>query len=132
MAGTFKFDLVSPEKQLISDDVEQVVVPGSEGDFAVLVGHAPFMSTLRPGVLEIMGEGSEGMRVFVRGGFAEVDPTNLTVLAESAFDLSDVDADQLSQEIAQAEADIEGASSDEAKMMAQLAFDKLTEIKASL
>jgi len=77
MAGTFKFELVSPERVLLSIDADQVVVPGSDGEFAVLAGHAPVIATLRPGVLDVTAGGSK-RRLFVKSGFAEVDPSRLT------------------------------------------------------
>ncbi len=79
---TFKFELVSPERLLLSEDVEQVVVPGSEGDFTVLAGHAPVLSTLRPGVMDVKLPGGKAKRLYVKAGFAEVDPESLTVLAQ--------------------------------------------------
>jgi F-type H+-transporting ATPase subunit epsilon len=86
MAETFSFELVSPERLLASGQVAMVVVPGSEGDFGVLAGHAPMMSTIRPGVIEVYA--SEGTapsaRYEIEGGFAEVTPTGLTILAEKA------------------------------------------------
>jgi F-type H+-transporting ATPase subunit epsilon len=88
--ATFKFDLVSPEKLLFSGEVEQVDVPGSEGDFGVLAGHAPLVSLLRPGILTVhAGGGSE--RIVVLGGFVEVSADGLTVLADVATSLEDVD-----------------------------------------
>src|SRR5258706_48972 len=81
--ATFHFDLVSPEKLLFSGEVNQVDVPGSEGDFGVLAGHAPLITTLRPGILVIYGERG-ALRIVVDGGFAEVGPGGLTVLAEMA------------------------------------------------
>jgi len=84
MAGTLQFELVSPEKTLASAQVAMVVVPGAEGDFGVLPGHAPMMSTIRPGVIEVYA--SEGSTVSARyqieGGFAEVTPEGVTILAE--------------------------------------------------
>ena len=71
MADPFQFELVSPERLLMSDEVEQVVVPGSEGYFTVMKGHAPFMSTMRPGVVDVT-KGGQMDRIFVRGGFADV------------------------------------------------------------
>jgi F-type H+-transporting ATPase subunit epsilon len=86
MAETFSFELVSPERLLASGQVAMVVVPGSEGDFGVLPGHAPMMSTIRPGVIEVYA--SEGTapsaRYEIEGGFAEVTPAGLTILAEKA------------------------------------------------
>ncbi len=86
MAALLQFELVSPEKKLASQQVAMVVVPGTEGDFGVLAGHAPMMSTIRPGVIEIYA--SEGTtpsaRYQIEGGFAEVTPNGLTILAEQA------------------------------------------------
>jgi F-type H+-transporting ATPase subunit epsilon len=79
------FELVTPEKLLRSDDVHMVVVPGSEGDFGVMAGHAPYMATIRPGELAIYkSAGAEPERVAIEGGFAEVSEAGLTVLAEMA------------------------------------------------
>ena len=88
--ATFRFDLVSPEKLIFSGDVEQVDVPGSEGDFGVLAGHAPVVSLLRPGILTVhAGGGSE--RIVVLGGFVEVSAEGLTVLADVATSVEDID-----------------------------------------
>ncbi len=83
--ATFKFELVSPERMLASADVAMVVVPGAEGDFGVLPGHAPLMSTIRPGIIEVYAtEGSSpSARYEIEGGFAEVTPEGLTILAEA-------------------------------------------------
>lgn len=124
MAGTFKFELVSPERVLLSVDAEQVVVPGAEGDFGVLVGHAPLVSTLRPGVLEVDLPGKK-RRVFVKGGFAEVEPDRLTVLAERAMDVEDLTGSRLTSEIEAAEADLKEARDDEARMRAEAVIERL-------
>src|SRR5258706_4221431 len=87
--ATFHFDLVSPEKLLFSGEVNQVDVPGSEGDFGVLAGHAPLITTLRPGILVIYGERG-ALRIVVDGGFAEVGPGGLTVLADMAAPVGEV------------------------------------------
>src|ERR1039457_2871998 len=87
--ATFHFDLVSPEKLLFSGDVEQVDVPGAEGDFGVLANHAPFVATLRPGILTVHGAGGE-QKIVVLGGFAEVSAEGLTVLADVAEALEDI------------------------------------------
>jgi F-type H+-transporting ATPase subunit epsilon len=102
--ATFHFDLVSPEKLLFSGDVDQVDVPGSEGDFGVLAGHAPLVATVRPGVLTIFSEGGE-LKVVVNGGLAEVGPSGLTVLADFAVPLEDFDRAVLAGEIKDAEED---------------------------
>jgi F-type H+-transporting ATPase subunit epsilon len=96
--ATFQFDLVSPEKLLFSGKVEQVDVPGSEGDFGVLAGHAPLVSLLRPGILTIKGEQGE-QKVVIHGGFAEVSDKGLTVLADVATDVADIDHAALAEHI---------------------------------
>ena len=96
--ATFQFDLVSPEKLLFSGLVKQVDVPGSEGDFGVLAGHAPLMTTLRPGILVLHEEGGV-LKVVVNGGFAEVNPDGLTVLADLAVPVDDFDPAVLAGEI---------------------------------
>jgi F-type H+-transporting ATPase subunit epsilon len=131
MAGTFKFELVSPERLLLSEEVEQVLVPGQEGDFAVLRDHAPFLSTLRPGLLEVTRT-DEKRRFFVRGGFAEVSPTSLTVLAETAIDLNELDRDVLSGAIRDAEEDVADAKSDQARDSAQTKLDHLRQLQITL
>lgn len=97
-AKTFSFELVSPERKLMSEPVRMVVVPGTEGDFGVLAEHSAIISAIRPGVLSVYREGQEEpLRIFVAGGFADVSPTNLTVLAEEAVrveDLNEVDLEQ--------------------------------------
>ena len=85
-----RFELASPEQLLFSDDVDQVDVPGSEGDFGVLAGHAPLVAILRPGILTVH-RGGEKREIVVLGGFAEVGPGGLTVLADVATSLEDVD-----------------------------------------
>lgn len=91
MAETTKFELVSPERLVLSRDVEMVVVPGSEGYFGVLPRHAPMISTLAAGVIDIYQGGAVVDRIFVAGGFAEVTETRCTVLAEEAVPLAEVD-----------------------------------------
>ncbi|WP_439572876.1 F0F1 ATP synthase subunit epsilon [Phreatobacter sp.] len=129
--ATFHFELVSPERQLFSGDVEQVVVPGSEGDFGVLAGHAPFVSTLRPGILTIHGEG-QAKRLYVRGGFAEVSEAGLTVLAERATPVEDLHADQIDREIKDAEDDLADARDDISKSKAMEKLDQLRGVKSVL
>lgn len=124
MAGTFKFELVSPERVVFSEDAEQVVVPGRDGDFAVLVGHAPVISTLRPGVLDVTLPGAK-KRVFVKGGFADVDPTRLTVLAQSALDLDGLSNETVAKEIEAAEAEVAAAKDDMARMQAAELVEQL-------
>ena len=107
--ATFQFDLVSPEKLLISGQVTQVDVPGSEGDFGVLAGHAPMVTTLRPGILVVYRDDGE-LRVVVNGGFAEVSPTGLTVLADMAVPRDEFDPTVLAGVIKDTEEDIAKAT----------------------
>src|SRR3712207_6804576 len=109
MAELLHFDLVSPERILVSEAVESVIVPGREGYFTVLARHAPFMSTLKPGVVEVRGVGGESRRIFARGGFADVSPAGLTILADQATRLEDLDSAELAEEIRSAEAELAGA-----------------------
>lgn len=100
--ATFHFDLVSPERLLFSGEVEQVDVPGSEGDFGVLADHAPMVTIVRPGILTIYREGKEE-KVVVLGGFAEVGPTGLTVLADVAETVEDMDRAVIAKQIKETE-----------------------------
>jgi F-type H+-transporting ATPase subunit epsilon len=131
MTKHFKFELVSPEALLISEDAEQVVVPGAEGDFAVLVGHAPVISTLRPGRLDIRLADGKARRIFVRAGFCEVDPASLTVLAQQAIDLDAIDKGELAQAIKNAEDDLADAKTDEAKAHAGAALEQLKQLQGA-
>ena len=85
MAGKLHFSLVSPERELFSGDVDQVDAPGAEGDFGVLAGHAPFMTTLKEGRVKVFNDGKT-LAFDVRGGFADVTPDGLTILAEQAVE----------------------------------------------
>jgi len=131
MADPFKFELVSPERLLLSAQVEQVVVPGSEGYFTVLKGHAPFMSTMKPGVVEVTHEG-EIQRIFVRGGFADVNGAGLTILAEQAIPMAEVDPDWLAQEVKNAEEDMADAKDGATKDAVELRLHQLKEVQAAL
>ena len=124
MAGTFKFELVSPERILMSIDADQVVVPGADGDFAVLAGHAPVIATLRPGVLDVTA-GNTKKRLFVKSGFCEVDPARLTVLAQKAYDVDDMSPAVIADELKTAEAELAAAKDDNARMMADTLVSEL-------
>jgi F-type H+-transporting ATPase subunit epsilon len=131
MAEPFQFELVSPERLLMSEPVEQVVVPGSEGYFTVLKGHAPFMSTLRPGVMEVARAG-ETTRIFVRGGFADVNVGGLTILAEQAIPLAEVDPAVLAQDVRDAEEDVADAKDPTLRAAAELKLYQLREVQAAV
>lgn len=129
MAGTFKFELVSPERILISGEAEQVIVPGMEGQFTVFAGHASVISTLRPGVLDAQVDGSR-RRVFVRGGFAEVEPDHVTVLAQHFLDLDSLDAEHLAEELQSAEQMLADAKDDVSRMISGEAVAQLRALRA--
>jgi F-type H+-transporting ATPase subunit epsilon len=107
--ATFHFDLVAPEKLLFAGEVGQVDLPGSEGDMGVLAGHAPLVTTLRPGVIVVHRESGD-MRIVVNGGFAEVGPAGLTVLADMAVPVEDFDSGVLAGEIKDTEEDVADAT----------------------
>ncbi|MFO1018965.1 MAG: F0F1 ATP synthase subunit epsilon [Hyphomonadaceae bacterium] len=129
MADKLSFALVSPERELFNGDVDQVVVPGSEGEFGVLPNHAPVMSVIKPGALKVLNDGAE-RRIFVNGGFADVTPEGLTVLAEEAIDLEDISAEKIEQDLKAANEDLRDASSDAKRDAAQRAVARLEAIKA--
>jgi len=123
MAETTEFELVSPSRLVMSDPVEMVVVPGVEGDFGVLPRHAPMLSTVRPGVIDIHEGGSVRLRLFVAGGFAEVTEERCTILAEEAFPLEEVTAEAARERLQSARDDLAEAEEGPAKARAQDAVD---------
>jgi len=132
MADMIPFDLVSPERLLLSEKAEMVTLPGAAGYFGVLPGHAPVISTLKPGVIEVKGGGANGARYFVSAGFAEVTADRLTVLAEDAIAVNTVDAATLDQKIADAEEDILQAKTEAARARAVATLDSLQQLRAAL
>jgi F-type H+-transporting ATPase subunit epsilon len=125
MAGTFTFELVTPERLVMSEDAVSAVVPGMEGQFTVLANHAPVISTLRPGVLDVALGDARRVRLFVKGGFVEVDAESLTVLAERALDLAHIDAATVDAELEVAEAELAQARDDATRLTAHAAVDQL-------
>jgi F-type H+-transporting ATPase subunit epsilon len=113
MADKVEFELVSPERLLLSRAVEMVVVPGVEGDFGVLAGHAPLISTVRPGIIEVHEDGKITDRIFVAGGFAEVNAERCTVLAEVAMPVSEIDRGKVEQELRDLGDDLAAAKGDD-------------------
>ncbi|ANP46189.1 F0F1 ATP synthase subunit epsilon [Candidatus Viadribacter manganicus] len=131
MADKLSFALVSPERELFNGDVDHVVVPGAEGEFGVLPNHAPVMSVIKPGALRVINDGAE-RRIFVNGGFADVTPEGLTVLAEEAVDLDDLEAATIEQDLKNAQEDLRDANTDAKKDAAQRAVTRLESIKAAM
>ena len=109
-AATFGFELVSPERRVMSEPARMVTIPGTEGDFGVLAGHMPLIATIRPGVVEIVAANDAApRRVFIAGGFADVNATSCTVLAEEAVDIAALDAVALEGEAATLREDLNKA-----------------------
>ena len=129
MADTFKFELVSPERLVMTAEVEAVQVPGTDGDMTVMAHHAPLMTTLRPGVVTVTGGG--GRRIFVRGGFAEVGAEGLTILAEQAIPLEELDRSRIEAEIKDAEEDLADAETDAERTRAAHQLSSLRELQAA-
>ncbi|WP_019960212.1 F0F1 ATP synthase subunit epsilon [Woodsholea maritima] len=131
MGEKLHFDLVAPEKRLFQGEVDMVVAPGSEGDFTVLPDHAPFMSAIRSGAIEIHKDGAVE-KTFIHGGFAEVTPEGLTILAEEAIRLNDIDQAWLDQELKNTKEDVQDAKDDSARNIAQQKLAKLEAMKSAL
>lgn len=119
MADKVAFELVSPERLLYSDDCDMVVVPGAEGDFGVLPRHAPVISTVRPGVIDIHDDGKVERRIFVAGGFAEVTESRCTVLAEEAVPVDDIDTAAAETRLSEAKSAFDSAGDESARSAAE-------------
>ncbi len=132
MADMLQFDLVSPEREIASVQTARVEAPGVGGIFGVLPNHAPFMAVLSPGVVCYDAEGKTE-QIFVRGGFAEVTPAGLTILAEEAIPVSELNAAEIAQRIKNAEEDLaDDDTSPQTRINAQRELDHLKEIQAAL
>ena len=131
MAG-LHFELVSPARLLFSGEVVSVTIPGTDGEMGIFAGHAPVLSTLRPGVVTITRESGQPEKIFVRGGFAEVNPSGLTLLAETAVPLAELDAAALAQQIKNSEEDVADAKDDETRRRAQENLDHLKALHGAL
>lgn len=109
MMQQFQFELVSPEKKIMSENVTMAVIPGTEGDFGVLSGHAPLISSIRTGIVEIYRENmnDKSEQIFIAGGFADVTGESCTILAEQAINVRDISRDDISNKLAQAKEDLE-------------------------
>jgi F-type H+-transporting ATPase subunit epsilon len=129
--ATFQFDLVSPDRLLFSDQVDQVDVPGTEGDFGVLAGHAPYVATIKPGIVTVH-KGGDQLRIVVVGGFAEVSAKGLTILADMATPLDEFDRDVLSAQIRDTEEDVADAQDLAQRDRLTRRLDQLTVLQAAL
>jgi len=132
MAQSFAFELVSPERLFLSEQASQVVVPGTEGYFTVMANHAPVMTTIKPGVVSAILESGDEKRMLIRGGFADVSPSGLTLLAEYVVDLATFDMAELDQQIENTRQDVSDAQTDEKREAAQTTLNQLEEAKAAI
>jgi F-type H+-transporting ATPase subunit epsilon len=124
MADQVHFELVSPERLMFSANVGEVVIPGTEGDFGVLPGHSNLISTVRPGVIHILDNGARVTdRIFVEGGFAEVNANGCTVLAERAQKVEEIDRVKAEQALADAREDVQDAKNEIERAVAVAAIE---------
>ena len=130
MASKIAFDLVSPERLLLSTEADMVTVPGTEGYLGVMAGHAPLVTTLRAGMIDVQVNGRDD-RYFIRGGFAEIGPAKVTVLAEEAVPMTELDLAVLDQRIADAQDDEIAAKSEAERLKASQLVDDLKLVRAA-
>jgi F-type H+-transporting ATPase subunit epsilon len=126
MAEAYKFELVSPERLLVSESVESVIIPGTEGEMTVMANHAPVMATIKPGVVTVKPMSGGEQRFVVFGGFADILPETCTLLAESAVPVADINKDDLARRIQDAKEDLADAKSDEERTKAEEFLNQLS------
>ncbi|BCG92267.1 F0F1 ATP synthase subunit epsilon [Mesorhizobium sp. 131-2-1] len=132
MAEAFKFELVSPERLLVSEQVESVVIPGAEGEMTVMALHAPVMTTIKPGVVTVKTAGGKEERYVVFGGFADIVPSGCTLLAESAVAVGDIDRADVARRIQEAKEDVADAKDDQARSKAEQFLSQLTTLEGAI
>ena len=130
--ATFHFELVAPERVLFSGEVDAVMLPGTEGEMTVLPGHAPVMTSLKTGFIVVTDRQNHGTRVLVRGGFAEINPETVIVLAERALDATELTPESIDQEILQVEMQRDSTHDDAVKDAANATIVQLQEARAAL
>lgn len=132
MAEAFQFELVSPERLLVSEKVEQVVIPATDGEMTILANHSPVMTTIRPGVVTVKTAGGASDRYVVFGGFADIVPSGCTLLAESAVPVSSLDHADIAQRIRNANEDVADAKDSATKQKAEEYLSHLKTLEAAL
>lgn len=132
MADNFNFELVSPERLLLSEKVSEVVIPATEGEMTVMANHAPTMTTIKPGVVSVKLASGQVTKYVVFGGFADIVPTGCTLLAESAVALTDLNRETLSKRIEDARAELKAAESHEHRTRLEQYLDELTHLNGIL
>lgn len=128
----FNFELVSPERLLLSERVTEVVIPATEGEMTVMANHAPTMTTIKPGVVKVKAADGKVSRYVVFGGFADILPTGCTLLAESAVPAEDVDRAAIEKRIEAAKSELQGAHSDEHRTRVETFLAELTQLNGVL
>ena len=132
MAEAFKFELVSPERLLVSEEVESVIIPAADGEMTVMARHAPVMATVKPGVVTVRSAAGGEQRYVVFGGFADILPDGCTLLAESAVAVKDIDRADLARRIGNAREDVADARDDAARMRAEQYLAQLSTLESAL
>ncbi|MHA6642914.1 F0F1 ATP synthase subunit epsilon [Mesorhizobium sp. A623] len=132
MAEAFKFELVSPERLLVSEQVESVVIPGAEGEMTVMAHHAPVMTTIQPGVVTVKDASGQEERYVVFGGFADILPSGCTLLAESAVAVNDIDRTDVARRIQEAREDAADAKDDASRAKAEQYLHQLTTLESAI
>src|SRR4051812_37401453 len=132
MAEPFQFELVSPERLLVSEKVESVIIPGVEGEMTVLANHAPVMTSVKPGVVTVKTAGGAEERYVVFGGFADILPTGCTLLAESATAVKNIDRADLARRIQDAREDVGDATDDLSRTKAEQMLAQLTTLEGAI
>jgi F-type H+-transporting ATPase subunit epsilon len=130
MADKIAFDIVSPERLLLSDEADMVTLPGTEGYMGVMAGHAPLVSALRAGMIDVLKDGTD-QRFFIRGGFAEIGPAKVTILADEAIPFAELDLQVLDQRIKDAQDDVIAAATDADKARIGELLDDLKLVRAA-
>jgi F-type H+-transporting ATPase subunit epsilon len=132
MAESFQFELVSPERLLVSEQVESVVIPGAEGEMTVMANHAPVMTTIKPGVVTLKAASGQEERYVVFGGFADILPTGCTLLAESAVSVKDIDRTDIARRIQEAREDVADAKDEGSRTKAEQFLNQLTTLEGAI
>ena len=130
--ANFHFELVSPERLLVSEQVESVVIPGTEGEMTVMAHHAPVMTTIKPGVVTVKPVSGAEERYVVFGGFADILPSGCTLLAESATHVNDIDRAELARRIQDAREDLKDATDDHSRTKAESLLHQLTTLEGAI
>jgi F-type H+-transporting ATPase subunit epsilon len=132
MAEAFQFELVSPERLLVSEQVESVVIPGAEGEMTVMAHHAPVMTTIKPGVVTVKPASGAEERYVVFGGFADILPSGCTLLAESAVAVGDIDRADIARRIQEAKEDVADAKDHASRTKAEEFLNQLTTLEGAI